>query len=123
MKDELASVSPCREIEDRESRGDSHARTRYMISRRALSLGLWSHVVVTRRGLAPSACSRGRIEDKNLEVLHDSSSFIRVGVLQIGIRAWLQHLAYLGSWMSCIKTTLRGLKGDILLYSLPKKSG
>jgi hypothetical protein len=39
-----------------------------------------------------------------------------VGVLQIGIRAWLQHSAYLGSWTST-------LKGDILPYSLPKKVG
>jgi hypothetical protein len=39
-----------------------------------------------------------------------------VGVLQIGIRAWLQHSACLGSWTST-------LKGDILPYSLPKKAG
>jgi hypothetical protein len=30
-------------------------------------------------------------------------------VLQIGIRAWLQHLAYLGSWTSCVKTIFKGL--------------
>jgi hypothetical protein len=39
-----------------------------------------------------------------------------MGVLQIGIRAWLQHLACLGSWK-------RTLKGDILPYSLPIKAG
>jgi hypothetical protein len=30
-------------------------------------------------------------------------------VLQIGIRAWLQHLAYLGSWTSCVKTIFKGI--------------
>jgi hypothetical protein len=30
-------------------------------------------------------------------------------VLQIGIRAWLQHLAYLGSWTSHLKTIFKGL--------------
>jgi hypothetical protein len=30
-------------------------------------------------------------------------------VLQIGIRARLQHLAYLGSWTSCVKTIFKGL--------------
>jgi hypothetical protein len=31
------------------------------------------------------------------------------GVLQIGIRAWLQQLACLGSWTSCIKTIFKGI--------------
>jgi hypothetical protein len=65
---------------------------------------------------------RAEKKKENLEALHYRSSLRRVGVLQIGIRAWLQHLACLGSWMSCVKTTLRGLKGNILPYSLPKKS-
>jgi hypothetical protein len=30
-------------------------------------------------------------------------------VLQIGIRAWLQHLSCLGSWMSCVKTIFKGI--------------
>jgi hypothetical protein len=30
-----------------------------------------------------------------------------MGVLQIGIRAWLQHLACLGSWTSRLKTIFR----------------
>jgi hypothetical protein len=39
------------------------------------------------------------------------TKFLRpiVGVLQIGIREWLQHLAYLGSWMSRSKTVSRVL--------------
>ena len=32
-----------------------------------------------------------------------------MGVLQIGIRAWLQHLACLGSWMSRLKTMFKEL--------------
>jgi hypothetical protein len=31
------------------------------------------------------------------------------GVLQIGIIAWLQHLTYLASWTSCIKTIVKVL--------------
>jgi hypothetical protein len=39
------------------------------------------------------------------------TKFLRptVGVLQIGIRAWLQHLACLGSWTSRSKTIFRVL--------------
>jgi hypothetical protein len=84
-------------------------------------------LVVTGSGHVEEACAWCLFarENKNeiLEALHYRSSRTRVGVLQIGIRAWLQHLACLGSWTSCVKTTLRGLKGDILPYSLPKKSG
>jgi hypothetical protein len=29
------------------------------------------------------------------------------GVLQICIKAWLQHLSFLGSWMSCLKTMFK----------------
>jgi hypothetical protein len=29
------------------------------------------------------------------------------GVLQIGIKAWLHNLSYLGSWMSCVKTIFK----------------
>jgi hypothetical protein len=86
-------------------------------------LGLWSQVMVTWRRLAPGALFARENKNENLEALHYRSSLRRVGVLEIGIRAWLQHLACLGSWTSCVKTTLRGLKGDVLPYSLPKKSG
>jgi hypothetical protein len=47
-----------------------------------------------------------------------------MGVLQIGIRAWLQHLACLGSWTSHLKTMFKeNLKGDALPYLFPKESG
>jgi hypothetical protein len=30
-----------------------------------------------------------------------------MGMLQIGIRSWLQHLDCLGSWTSCVKTIIK----------------
>jgi hypothetical protein len=38
---------------------------------------------------------RGFVPLRIIKFLHPT-----MGVLQIGIRAWLQHLAYLGSWTS-----------------------
>ena len=43
-----------------------------------------------------------------------------MGVLQIGIRAWLQHLAFLGSWTSCTGTPSKVLlKKGVALYPNP----
>jgi hypothetical protein len=42
-----------------------------------------------------------------------------VGMLQIGIRAWLQHFAYLGSWTSCAETPSKVLLKGVTLYPNP----
>jgi hypothetical protein len=47
-----------------------------------------------------------------------------MGVLQIGIRAWLQHLVYLGSGMSHLKIMFKvNFKGETLSHYFPKEAG
>jgi hypothetical protein len=52
-------LGPCRDFRGRESRGDSHAKTRHAKSRNTPFDRLRSQPVVAWRKLAPSACSRG----------------------------------------------------------------
>ena len=42
-----------------------------------------------------------------------------MGVWEIGIRAWLQHLAYFGSWMSHVETPFEVLLKRVTLYLNP----
>ena len=45
--------------------------------------------------------------------------YVVVGVLQIVIRAWLQHLAFLGSWTSCAETPFEIILKGVTLYPNP----